>query len=349
MKISVIIPAHNGGESIGCCLDALQKTHYDNWECIVVDDCSTDNTVALTKSFGFPTVVRSVYRLGPAEARNLGAQVARGDVLLFLDADVLVQSGTIGHVAAIFQSESGLAACFGAYDDQPTATNFLTQFRTLQQVYVHQHSAIESSTFRTKCGAIRRSIFLSLGGFHASSSMRPGIEDIELGYRLHRHGYAVRSERLLQVKHMKHWELRSMVTSDIWDRAIPWTQLIVRNRFVPNDLNLQTSQRLSTAVSFVALIACLFTAVSLWSWLLVGLAIFQLLWLNRYFYQFLGQKRGFLFLIRAIPMHWLYFFYTGIAFLIGLFTFKSVKFAQLLQSVHNKPFYSSTIHPFDTR
>lgn len=349
MQISIIIPVHNGEKSIQCCLDALCKTHYDNWECIVVDDHSSDNTVAIANSYGVCVIANSDHRSGPAAARNLGAQVARGDVLLFLDADVLVQAGTIGHVAAIFQSETYLAACFGSYDDEPTATNFLSQFRTLQQFYAHQHSPIDSSMFRTKCGAIRRPLFLAMGGFNGAAFSCPGIEDVELGHRLHRDGHEVRSERLLQVKHMKRWELRTMMMSDIRDRAIPWTQLILRDRFVPNDLNLQNSQRLSTAVLLMGLISLLFSTLSSWWWFLFFFAIFQLIWLNRHFYHFLQQKRGWMFLLQAMLMHWFYFFYTGTAFLLGLGTYKSTKLARLLQTPPNKPFYSSTIHPFDTR
>lgn len=349
MKISVVIPVHNGGKTFQRCLDALSKTIYDNWECIVVDDYSTDNTVCIAQKYGVRVFSSPENRVGPAEARNIGAQVARGDILLFLDADVLVQPGTIGHVAAIFKSEPHLDACFGSYDDAPTCENFLSQYRTLQQFYAHQHSPIDSSIFRSKCGAIRRSLFLTMGGFNASAFTRPGIEDIELGYRLHRDGYDVRLERLLQVKHMKAWQFRSMVLSDIRDRAIPWTQLILRDRFVPDDLNLQTSQRLSTAILGFTLIALVLTLASSWMWVLFFATILQLIWLNRQFYQFLLTKRGVWFTSRAIPVHWFYFFYTGLAFLLGVAIYNSVKLTHLLLPPQNKPFYSATIHPFDTR
>ena len=304
---------------------------------------------ALPKNMGFASFLAPSIGWGPRRPAIFGAQVARGDILLFLDADVLVQSGTIGHVAAIFQSEPHLDACFGSYDDDPTSKNFLSQYRTLQQFYTHQHSPIDSSIFRTKCGAIRRSVFLEMDGFNASAFVRPGIEDIELGYRLHRDGYNVRLERLLQVKHMKEWQFRPMIISDIRDRAIPWTQLILRDRFAPDDLNLQTSQRLSTAVLLFGLIALLLAPWFGWSWLLFFTAVLQLIGLNRQFYQYLLTKRGVWFALRAIPLHWFYFFYTGLAFLLGVVVYNSVKLTQMLLPPQNKPFYSSTIHPFDTR
>ncbi|HID52059.1 MAG TPA: glycosyltransferase family 2 protein, partial [Anaerolineae bacterium] len=100
MFISVIIPVHNGGETFRRCLEALNQTLYDQWECLVVDDNSTDGSAVVAQQYGARVIGGWTKRLGPAQARNIGAQMARGDVLFFLDADVLVQPGTVGHVAA---------------------------------------------------------------------------------------------------------------------------------------------------------------------------------------------------------------------------------------------------------
>lgn len=321
MFISVIIPVHNGGETFRQCLEALNQTLYEQWECLVVDDHSTDGSALVARQYGARVIGSWSQRLGPAQARNVGAQMARGDVLLFLDADVQVRPGTVGHVAATMQAESQVAACYGSYDDEPAESNFLSRYRTLQHFYFHQHSRMEAATFRSSVGAIRRDIFLALGGFHASAFPRPGIEDIELGYRLHAAGYHIRLEKLLLVKHLKRWHWREMVVTDVRDRAIPWTLLILQDKFVPNDLNLQRSQRLSTAVAILGLSALLSTLVSSWSWFLVLLALFFLLWLNRGFYRCTGRRYGLLFSLGAVLTHWFYLIYTGIAFLVGAFLY----------------------------
>ena len=160
--ISVIIPVHNGGLHFDRCLTALKQTLYSQWECIVVEDGSTDNSVQIGYAHGVRLVSGMKRRLGPAQARNVGAQIARGDILFFIDADVLVQPGTVGHMAATMQADPGLAACFGSYDDQPQATNFLSQYRNLLHHYIHQHGKIDASTFWSGCGAIRRDVFLAL-------------------------------------------------------------------------------------------------------------------------------------------------------------------------------------------
>ncbi len=320
--ISVIIPVHNGGQLFDRCLAALQQTHFEAWECIVVEDGSSDNSVEIAYKHGVCLVSGLARRLGPAQARNVGAQVAQGDILFFVDADVLVQPGTVGHIAATMQADPGLAACFGSYDDQPLATNFLSQYRNLLHHFVHQQGKIDASTFWSGCGAIRRELFLAMGGFNEHLYKRPSIEDIELGYRLQAAGHRVQLEKLLQVKHMKRWTPLQMLVTDVRDRALPWTRLILQGGGAPNDLNLNFSQRLSTAVAYLGLFGFGLALFSGWGWLLVILSVLLLNWLNRDFYQFLQQKRGVRFVLMALPWHWLYFLYSGASFVIGLLLFK---------------------------
>ena len=329
-KISVVIPVHNGGPLFERCLTALQQTLYQSWECIVVEDGSTDNTVEIAYAHGVRLVSGLKRRLGPAQARNIGAQLARGDILFFTDADVLVHPGTVGHIAATMQADPGLTACFGSYDDQPLAPNFLSQYRNLLHHYVHQHSKIDASTFWSGCGAIRRDVFLAMGGFNEQLYERPSIEDIELGYRLRAAGHRVQLEKLLQVKHMKRWTPRQMIITDVRDRALPWTQLILQGGGAPNDLNLNFSQRLSTAVAFFGLVSLAGTLFSGWPWLLVLFAALLLAHLNREFYQFLQQKRGLRFTLMALPWHWFYFIYSGASFLVGLVLFRLGRMEQVM-------------------
>src|SRR5215469_861920 len=87
--ISVIVPVHNGLHVIGCCLEALRLSTYPNFEVLVVDDCSTDATPQIVKNFGVQCL-KTPRKLGPAGARNLGAEHGMGEILAFVDADVVV-------------------------------------------------------------------------------------------------------------------------------------------------------------------------------------------------------------------------------------------------------------------
>jgi len=244
--LSVIVPVHNGSAYLNRCLEAIGESTFTGYECIVVDDGSTDDTRAIAESYDVTVLSLSQGPHGPAFARNVGAQAATREILFFVDADVLIRPDTLGHVADTFRNTPDLAALFGSYDENPAAPNFVSQYKNLFHHFVHQRGHADAATFWSGCGAIRRTIFNRLGGFDAVRYPRPSIEDIELGGRLKAAGYRIRLDRSLQVKHLKKWTLGGLVKCDILDRAVPWTKLIFERRDMPNDLNLQLSQRISS-------------------------------------------------------------------------------------------------------
>src|SRR5687768_9263299 len=86
--ISVVVPAFNAARTLPACLDTLIRQEVgEPYEVIVVDDGSTDTTLAVAASYGPPVrVVRQPHR-GPAAARNAGIRAASGEIVLFTDAD----------------------------------------------------------------------------------------------------------------------------------------------------------------------------------------------------------------------------------------------------------------------
>ncbi len=327
--ISVVIPVHQASALLDECLAQLMGGSERPTECIVVDDGSTDDSARTARSHG-ATVIRSETRRGPAHARNLGARAARGDVVLFLDADVRPSTSTVRRVREAFESDGALDALIGSYDADPSSPGFVSQYKNLMHCFVHQSANRVASTFWSGCGAMRREVFLAMGGFDESYD-RPAIEDIELGYRLKRAGRKIALDPELTVKHLKHWTLQGMIRCDVLDRGVPWTELIWRDRLMPNDLNLRTSQRVSVAV--VALLIALSAAAGtsllrtasipvtealglglLGIWCLGAASILAL---NHQFFGFLARRRGPAFAAAAIPMHVAYYVYSGVAFGIG--------------------------------
>lgn len=315
MKISVIIPVYNGGASFYRCLSSLADAFPQPSEIIVVADGDTDGSSELAKQFG-ARVFRLPVSQGPAKARNIGARAATGDILFFVDADVEIVPDTIDQVAKVFESDADLAAMIGSYDDKPGATNFLSQYRNLFHHYTHQTASEEASTFWGACGAIRRDIFLKIGGFDENYRY-PSVEDIELGYRLKNAGYKIRLCKTVQVKHLKRWGAVSMLKADFFYRALPWTELIMRDRNPMNDLNLKLESRISVMLAYGVAIAGM---ISAWWWeagAIAAVLALLLLALNAPVYRFFYEKRGKKFALKTIPWHWLYYLYSGLAFAIG--------------------------------
>ena len=316
LTLSVIIPVYYGGDNFRRCLSSIAAAVPPANEIIVVADGDTDGSWHFAEEFG-AQVLRIPVPQGPAHARNFGAQSAQGDILFFIDADVVIAPDAISKVKSTFNNNPQLAALFGSYDDEPAEMNFLSQYKNLIHHYVHQMSREEASTFWAGCGAIRRQIFMEFGGFD-ESYRKPSVEDIELGYRLKKAGYHIRLSKRLQVKHLKRWGIISLTKSDFFDRALPWTELILRDRQFVNDLNLRFSSRLSVMLTYGLLLALI---GGLWWPGLFAVAcvlILSLLIINAPVYRFFLQKRGLWFMIRTLPWHWFYYFYSGLAFAIGL-------------------------------
>ncbi len=316
-NISVIIPVYNGADYLNLCLQAVAASDYRSYECIVVDDGSTDDGRGIAAQF--PLSLRVVHLAdgprGPAYARNRGAEAACGAILFFLDADVVLSPGALRRVANLFQERSDVAAVFGSYDSRPAAAGMISRYRNLLHHFVHQDGNREASTFWAGCGAIRRSVFEEIGGFDDKRFSCPSIEDIELGYRLRQSGHRILLDKGLQGTHLKSWNLYSLIRTDISCRAMPWSRLILETKKLPNDLNLKLGQRVSFAL--IAL-ACAFLALAAVrpKWLAVSAAaLLGVIALNRKLYGFFFRQHGAFFAAACIPLHLLYYLYSGFSYL----------------------------------
>lgn len=230
--LSVIVPAYNAGPVLHDVLGALRASTLDpaEWELIVVDDGSTDGSGTAAARYADTVVALPAPPGGPGRARNAGAERARGTWLVFIDADVRVHPDTLGRFREVAASSEDVVAVFGAYDDRPEAAGVVSQFRNLLHRYVHLRGAGEAATFWAGCGAVRREAFLELGGFDTARFPRPQIEDIDLGYRLRDRGGRILLDPAIQGTHLKRWDFRSMVRTDIRDRGIPWMRLLLERR-----------------------------------------------------------------------------------------------------------------------
>jgi glycosyltransferase involved in cell wall biosynthesis len=292
------------------CLETLSKSALALWECLVVDDRSDDDTITVAEHHG-ALVLALHERRGPAYARNAGVRRATGEVILFLDADVCIHPDALTRIVEHFRLDPSLDAVIGAYDDSPAATPFVSQYRNLLHCSTHRLGLPDACTFWSACGAIRRKAFLRCGGFDDHFD-RPSIEDIEFGSRLKAKGGRILLDPAIQVQHLKCWTLGSMIETDIFDRGIPWTRLILRSGSMPNDLNVRWSQRLSVVLASVlagaVLVGAGYTALA------CALALVRLNWP---FYSLVSKRLGFWSGLRALPLHFLFHFYCAIAFVLG--------------------------------
>ena len=326
-QISVIMPVYNGAEFIPQSLPPLVEMMHrgEILEVIVVDDGSTDGSKQMAESMG-AKVLSSGGRLGPGGARNQAANSALGDILWFVDADVVVHSDAARRLAIGFDVEQ-IVAVFGSYDSNPPARNFFSQYKNLVHHYYHNRAKDEAHTFWSGCGAVRRTAFLGCGGFDVERYQYPSIEDIELGHRMIKAGGRIRLLRDLQCTHLKVWRFWNLIHTEIFRRAIPWSRLIVTSgEGIPNDLNVGVAEQARAVLAgtlFLAILVSLAGYISpIWV-LFLGLLV---LLANREITAFFNRRGGFLFALCAIFFHQIYYLYSASAFAWVFFEKNSLNF-----------------------
>jgi GT2 family glycosyltransferase len=314
-SVSVIVPVGGAGDGFNRCLQSLSRLDPQPTETIVVIDGIDASFAHMAESAG-ATVVTLPESMGPSVARNRGAQAACGDLLFFVDADVELAPDSVARVGEVFEREPELAALIGSYDDDPAHPGFLSQYRNLLHHYVHQHGKAEASTFWGACSAIRRAVFENLGGFDEAIAV-PSIEDIELGSRLRRAGHRIALVKDLQAKHLKRWRMGDMISTDLLRRAAPWTELMLRDGGLLDDLNVKTADRLSVVMGYIVIIGLI--AGCFWPPMFAGAlaAAVLLLCTNAGLYGFYRRRRGVFFAFGAVFWHWIYLLICGLGFAIG--------------------------------
>lgn len=312
--LTVIIPVYNGARTIERCLRAV--TVDPDVECIVVDDGSDDGTPDVIRRFSVRSI-RNPAPGGPARARNMGARLAKGEILAFIDADVEVHCDTLRKISTAFADRPDLDAIMGSYDDTPTDRSAVSQFKNLTHHYVHQQGRRSAMTFWAGCGAVRRQTYMRLGGMN-ELFRQPSVEDIEFGYRLYLSGFRCELRSEIQVKHLKAWTLAELIKTDVFRRAVPWTVLMLRAGISQADLNFSRLQRVSSLLLLAILAVLPFGGIDKLDLLVVLMLATLFVALNRAYYVFLARHGGIRFLFRAIPLHLLYCVYSAAGFGAGI-------------------------------
>jgi glycosyltransferase involved in cell wall biosynthesis len=313
------MPTYNCEQHLDRVLPPLVQAARDRKvaELIAVDDGSTDNSADLCRNAGFQ-VMTSGSRCGPGAARNIGSQAASGDIIFFVDSDVVIHDDTIARVTNFFDSHTDYIAVFGSYDDRPAAPGLISRYRNLLHHFVHQCGNEEAITFWAGCGAVRRDAFLEAGGFDAERYPYPSIEDIELGYRLRRNGGRIRLDRSIQGTHLKRWTFANMLFTDICRRGIPWGRLMLEAGYETRDLNVAHTERCRAGLAglfWLSVAACVWQPSILW---LAAALLVVAFYVNARFYMLVRRRFGVVQMLVALALHQLYYFYSVACYLFCL-------------------------------
>ncbi len=254
-RISVIIPTRNGGRTIGKCLDALFASDYGDFEVIVVDDCSGDDSVEIIRRFPCRLITLSSHS-GASKARNAGARSAGGDLFFFIDADCVVEKDTLSIVDRAARGRQRIV-CGGTYTKRAYDNTF---FSTFQSVFIHysETKRDEPDYIASHAMVIDRGTFERSSGF--PEDFMPIIEDVEFSHRLRRSGVRLAMDPAILVRHIFYFTLLKSL-KNAFRKSKYWTAYSLKNRDLFRDSGTASVELKTNVVSlflgvvFVALSA----------------------------------------------------------------------------------------------
>lgn len=186
--VSVIIPTFCEEKNIEHCLQSVKKQTFTNGkiETIVVDSNSPDNTRAIAQKYA--TKVVNLKDRGVSKARNIGAQEAKGELLLFLDADTILDHKFIAEIYETL-TESNAVCVVGAVAGLERSGTVNNTFKFVHYSFVNWISELTARLgfpfFPTVCCACRKSVFHKVGGFDEGLAV---AEDLIFSLKMGRAG-----------------------------------------------------------------------------------------------------------------------------------------------------------------
>lgn len=288
ISVTVVIPAYNATKTIGDGLESFARQSFPaaEVELIIVDDGSTDGTPeyleAYAESWGPEQprlrVMRQAHQ-GPAAARNLGAEAAQGEFLLFTDADCVPHADWIKEMMAPFQSP-GIAAVKGAYKTKQRSLVARFAQAEFEARYRQLATAEYVDVVFSYSAGFRREVFRTIGGFDTSFPVADN-EDTDLSYRVATAGYKIKFNPAAIIYHQHPATLRQYLRkkhSRAYWRVMVYKRFpgkAIRDSYTPQTLKLQIGSvalgvgalvlipLVPNAVYVAALAGGLFTATAL--------------------------------------------------------------------------------------
>lgn len=225
---SVVIPVCDAEAVLERCLRAALAALPADFEIIVVDDASRDRSPEIAARFPC-RLFRLDVRQGAAFARNYGAAKARGSVLVFIDADILVKPGTFQRIRSALSTRPDIDAVVGLYEPAHEDPGIFTQYKNLYTFYEYSRAPERIWWFFTSIGAVRVKAFSAAGGFDPSLSSVSGLDDIDFGQRLFSMGHSILLDKGLTVSHLKRFTWATFLENE-WVRSAAWMEYVLSGR-----------------------------------------------------------------------------------------------------------------------
>ncbi len=308
INISIVVPVFNSEKTLKECLDALVALDEKPHEIILVNDCSTDNSVSICRNYD-AQFIEMDQKSGAAKVRNVGAAKATGELLLFIDSDIVLPPDTLQKITEYYQA--GHEVFIGMFLFQLRYKSVLSNYKHLYLCHNYLSQGSQTSTLDTSLTVITKKLFDGFKGFDERLGYMS--EDAEFGNRLTRAGVVITQPKHICMEHLKEYSFLGFVRSELL-RGEKFSRLFVNSFF--KDKKDKTKKNLSgksyylkpfyiyfdvafmpfiLMMALIALLTQLSFAVTLFFLMLTLFVV-----INFPFWSFLAKHRGLFFSLKAV-------------------------------------------------
>ncbi len=232
LKISIVIPAKNCEKTIAETINSISAQTYNPFEVIVVNDGSADKTIDVLRQFERKSIPRfKVISLeksgGASKARNIGAAQAKGQLLAFVDSDIVLFKNALEEGINFKEKNPELGGFFGLFTPQLRFKNLLSQYKHLYLCYLYSKQGDKRSTLDTSLSFIDRKLFSK---YKFNENLKCISEDAEIAMRMIKDGYTIKQASNVNMEHIKRYTLKSFIRSE-YLRGKLFSRLLLKAMF----------------------------------------------------------------------------------------------------------------------
>lgn len=307
--ISIVIPTYNAERFMKPLLDSIFRNKIEDMEVIIVDDCSKDDTVSIAKNYPVK-MIELQKNGGPAKARNIGVEAAKGEIIFSLDSDVIVLDGTIKEVQDHFDRDPSAKCVIGLCAAEPLNKGFVPTYMAMFE-YIHliETPGNKVSVFAPRCGAIRKDFFREIGGYNESYK-GADVEDFELARRINRTDSIILNPKILVRHQFANFQQALKI---YFKRTVMWVHLLVKLKKLDNAGPTSPSNGIAAMCAFFSILFLVLIPFSgfakhLFAFFIIVYIISSLKWWN-----FMRKEKGLIFAGRALLLN----YFLGIEIMIA--------------------------------
>lgn len=188
IKISVVIPALNEGAQIAYCLASLAEQSFRDFEVIVVDNGSSDDTVEIARAFGCRLLFEA--ERGATAARQRGFDAAHGEIIASTDADTVVPPNWLLLIEQSFREDPNQVGVYGPiFFRDGDGVDYAVLYEHMFAWFLRTNHALRRPHFCGPNFAVKRDAFRKVSGFRANGAFYTKAEDLQLSLKLKRLGH----------------------------------------------------------------------------------------------------------------------------------------------------------------